>query len=229
MMCKFIMGAMLFALFAVPFCPDTANAGKDRESAIVEVIVDTGATMLDEDREAVTKLFLGALRDSAGRQLRKARLDVILTSEPTTVWSGTRKELRTDIRRLLEKIKPTDKCSDLSRAIREAETNMRVAHADKAYLFIFASMIDTPFPCNQDYELPQTPNPALELGELARRHNLEALLIFGVNPHQKRPWLLYVEREGILAMDRQGKIDFELYDFAQSRAVLMNGELLRRR
>ena len=203
---------------------------RDRDRVVIEVIIDTGATMMAEDREETTKLFLASLRDLPGGEFRHARIDIILTSEPTTVWSGDRKALRSDVLDVLKKIKPTDKCSDLSRAIREAETNLRLAGASSAYVLVFASLIDTPFPCNErEFELPQEPATTLEIGMLVRNHNVKALRFFGVNPHQKRPWLLYLEQEGIVAMERTGKLDFGLLDMAQGRSALMKGELLERR
>ena len=97
-------------------------------------------------------------------------------------------------------------------------------------MLVFASLIDTPFPCaDTEFVLPQEPASGLEIGNLVSRYNVRGLRFFGVNPHQKRPWLLYLEREGVTKLERSGKLDFDLLDFAQSRSVLMKGELLERR
>ena len=99
-------GMICTLAFLLPslFTIDVAR-GAERERVVVEAIIDTGATMMVEERDEVTKLFLAALRDLPGRQFAHARIDLILTSEPTTVWSGNRKGLRTDILRVLEKVR----------------------------------------------------------------------------------------------------------------------------
>lgn len=223
-----VVGAVLSALS--PTTGVFAATDIARPDAVIEVIVDNGGTVLEPEAQAQINDLIGGLANMPGREMSRARIDLILTSRPTTVWSGTRTDLIRQGYDVLDLVTLGNGCSDLARALRQAEQNIRVSGAARAYVLIHAPLIVAPFPCDggPPITLPQPVPADLRLGQMLKAHAIAAFKVFGVHPSQERIWSMYLEREGVLALARAGALDFAFLGYAQSGVVLRTQALLRR-
>jgi len=99
---------------------DAARAGDDiaNPEILIEAVIDNGGTVQDPAAAVQIKNLIRGLTTLSGRAYRNARIDLILTSDPRTVWSGTPRDLTRDAGAILDLIALNDRCSDLPRALR---------------------------------------------------------------------------------------------------------------
>lgn len=204
---------------------------QDLPSIVIEVIVDNGGTVRAADAQDLITNVLAVLANLHGRDFRGARIDLILTSHPTTVWSGNPRDLMRQADTVLDLVRINDRCSDIERAFRQADQNLRIAAPAEAHLVIVSPLIAAPFPCNQGpaITLPQPVPPGMALGQMAADRHLRTLRFFGVHPSQERPWSDYLEAEGILARSHEGQIDFTFLGRQKSLSFIQPGRVLIRR
>ena len=220
---------LALAFLASAFIPGAQAEGP--KVTVVQAIIDNGGTVMEEDAQGVINNFVAGLSNLRGHVLSNARIDLILTSHPTTVWSGTRKDLIEQAHKVLELVKRNDRCSDVGRALRQAQQNLQVAGADVAYIFIYSPMIFAPFPCDKGpgITLPQPVPEGLEIGKLLETYGVKAFKIFGVHASQEQVWTDYLTQENVIHRARLGEIDFAFLGFRQSETYLAGQQLLGRR
>lgn len=203
----------------------------ERPRIVIQAIVDNGGTVTEEGAQEVIKDFIGGLADLRGRDFSEARIDLILTSHPTTVWSGTPRDLMTQAHAVLELVQLNERCSDVARALRQANQNLRIAQADEAYLLIFSPLINAPFPCDEGpgITLPQPVPEGIAIGQMIAERHLRALKIFGVHASQEAVWTDYLLAEGVMSHVRSGQLEFQFLGFQQSKTWLAKQRLLKRK
>lgn len=208
-----------------------AAQAAERPRIVIQAIIDNGGTVTEEDAQDLIKNFVGGLANLRGRAFSKARIDLILTSHPTTVWSGTPRDLMAQGRAVLDLAKTNDKCADVARAIKQANQNLRIAQADEAYLFIVSPLINAPFPCDAGpgIRLPQPVPQGIAIGRMIDERQIKALTFLGVHPSQEDPWTNYLVREGVLERAKRGQLDFQFLGFQQSKTFLAKQRLLSRK
>lgn len=216
--------ALSTALVALP------ALGEEQPSMIVELIVDNGGTVKAEGSQDLITNVLGSLANLHGRSFNNARIDLILTSHPTTVWSGSPRDLLNQANAVLDQVKINDRCSDVERAFHQADQNLRVAAPKEAHLIVVSPLIAAPFPCNQGpaITLPQPVPQGIALGKTVSERNIATLTFFGVHPSQERVWTDYLESEGILAGARKDQLDLTFLGLQQSLNYMQRSRILIR-
>ena len=210
--------------------PALPAAATDVGPVLIEAIIDNGGTVTEEDAPALSHDFLAGLAEANGRAFREARIDLILTSRPYTVWSGTPEDLYAQGRQVMELAAPTDHCSDLGRAFDQADQNLRVGAPLSAHLFVLSPLINAPYPCDTgpSITLPQPVPAGLPLARMVADRNVRTLGIFGVHPSQEQVWTDHLEESGLLDASRSGELDLVFLGFSQSRAYLARHRLFGR-
>ncbi|MCA9805379.1 MAG: hypothetical protein KC777_25590, partial [Cyanobacteria bacterium HKST-UBA02] len=103
---------------------------------IIEAIIDNGGTVTEDGAADLNRDLLAGLADLPGRAFRDVRIDLMTTSRPYTVWSGTSDDLNVQGRQVLDLVVLNDHCSDLGRAFDQADQNLRVARPESACLLV---------------------------------------------------------------------------------------------
>lgn len=217
--------ASIIAFGAIP------AASAEPPKIVIEAIIDNGGTVMDEGAQEVINSVVGGLTSLHGRAFGEARIDLILTSHPTTVFSSTPRDLIQQGQTVLDLVKLNDRCSDISRALRQAEQNLKVARAKETYLVIYSPMINAPFPCDQGpgITLPQPVPEGIAIGRMIDEYGIRALEIFGVHPSQEPVWSDFLIKQGVLKRAEEGNLTFEFLGFQQSKAFLLRHKLISRR
>lgn len=221
----------LTALAVATMLTPAAGRAQDSPPVLIQAIIDNGGTVQEDGAQAQINDLIAGLANLRGRSLSHARIDLILTSHPTTVWSGTPQALMQDGQKVLDTVQLNDRCSDVGRALRQADQNLRVAGAEEAYVFVYSPLILAPFPCDSGpgIALPQPVPEDIEIRRLIEERNVRAFKVFGVHPSQERVWTDFLEAEGVLAMGHSGAIDFAFLGVRQSAAFLGQHRLIERR
>lgn len=222
-----ILCALAMALSSLGANPTTAA---ERPRIVIEVIVDNGGTVMEDDAQELINNLIGGLANLRGRAFSDARIDLILSSHPTTMWSGTPRDLIAQGHAILELVKINDRCSDVGRALLQADQNLRVAAPDEAYLLVYSPLILAPFPCDQGpgITLPQPVPQGIAIGRMIEQRQIKAFKIFGVHPSQETVWTEFLVGEGVLARMHKGQLDFAFLGFRQSETFLAKQRLLTR-
>lgn len=218
--------AALAAAFLLALTPAKASA----PAIAIQIVIDNGGAVQEEGFEALITASLAGLANLRGREFREARIDLILTSDPRTVWSGSPQALMREARPVLELAALTNRCSDLVRALAQADQNLRIAAAEGAWLIIVSPLIHAGFPCDSGppITLPQPVPEGVALGGMVGARGLDGLILLGVHPSQERVWSDFLEAEGILRQARSGALAFTFLGMEQSRSFLERGRLIER-
>ena len=197
---------------------------------LIETIIDNGGTVTEDGAADLSRNLLAGLASAPGRAFRNARIDLILSSRPYTVWSGTPDDLNAQGYQVLDLVALTEHCSDLGRAFDQADQNLRVGRPASAHLFICSPLIDAPYPCDSGpgITLPQPVPADLPLARMVLERNVRTLGIFGVHPAQEQVWTDHLEETGLLARAQDGRLDLRFLGFSQSRAFLARHRLFGR-
>lgn len=199
-------------------------------SVLIETIIDTGGTVTEDGAADLNRDLLAGLAALPGRAFRDARIDLMTTSRPYTVWSGTSDDLNAQGYQVLDLVALTEHCADLGRAFDQADQNLRVGRPESAHLFVCSPLINAPYPCDTGpgITLPQPVPPALPLAGMVEERNVRTLGIFGVHPAQEQVWTDHLEETGLLARARDGRLDLRFLGFSQSRSFLARHRLFER-
>lgn len=226
----FLAKVILGIAFLLAFAAGPVNAAENPRISI-QVILDNGGTVTEPGAADQIRNFVGGIANLRGRSFKNAHVDLILTSHPTTVWSGTPRELKTQGRAVLELVAVNDKCADISRALKQADQNLRIAAPDEAYVLIYSPLIQAGFPCDAGpgITLPQPVPQDVAMGRMVDEHQLKALKFYGVHHSQEQVWGDHLIKEGVLARSKQGKLEFQFLGFQQSKTFLAKQRLLSRK
>ncbi|MCB9957149.1 MAG: hypothetical protein H6843_00895 [Rhodospirillaceae bacterium] len=218
------------AMAAAALLRTLPSGATEPATVLIEVIIDNGGTVTEEDAPDLIRAFFANLADAPGRAFRDARIDLITTARPYTVWSGTPEDLYAHGREVLELTALTDHCSDLGRAFGQAEQNLRVGRPTEAHLFVVSPLIDARYPCDAGpgITLPQPVPPDLPLARMVVQYSIRTLGIFGVHPSQEAVWTDYLDDAGVLGRGRSGQLDLVFLGFSQSQAYLARHRLFER-
>lgn len=195
------------------------------------LVIENGGVVEDHDEARQTiEYMLGELVQLRRRRAtRDARIQIILTANPTEVtWSGTADDLFEQGRAVLDLIAFRDTCSDLALAWQQVSTTMQITMPDEIRLVVIGPGINAPFPCadgETTISLPQDVPDDFPLGALALEASQLRLLL--VHPDQDDVYLDFFRRSGVLLRAQAGELDFDLMDPARTRAAL--GRILEER
>jgi hypothetical protein len=218
----------LACLMALAFSREGRAEAPASPPLLIQAIVDNAGTVQEKGAQDLILDFVAGLAGLRGREYAAARIDLILTSDPRTVWSGTPADLMRQGHAVLELVRINDRCADIARALRQAEQNLKAARAQDAVLLILSPLIAAPFPCDAgpDITLPQPVPAGIELGRLVRERGIRALKIYGVHPSQEAPWTDHLIEQGLMDRARAGELELAFLGIQQSRRALERRLLL---